>query len=36
MFERTRTTEILSDEELLGRTDRAWSAVGRATETCWS
>jgi hypothetical protein len=35
MFERTTTTEvlsdeILSDEELLGRTDGAWSAVGRA------
>jgi hypothetical protein len=35
MFERTTATEvlrdeILSDEELLGRTDGAWSAVGRA------
>ena len=35
MFERTTTTqvlsdEVLSDEELLGRTDGAWSAVGRA------
>ena len=35
MFERTTTTkvlsdEVLSDEELLGRTDGAWSAIGRA------
>ena len=35
MFEPSTTTEtlsdeILSDEELLGRTDGAWSAVGRA------
>jgi hypothetical protein len=35
MFERSRTAEILSeevlsDEKLLGRTDGAWSAVGRA------
>jgi hypothetical protein len=30
MFERSTTTEVLSDEELLGRTDGAWSAIGRA------
>jgi hypothetical protein len=30
MFEPSTTTEVLSDEELLGRTDGAWSAVGRA------
>ena len=30
MFERSRTAEVLSDEELLGRTDGAWSAIGRA------
>ena len=30
MFERSRTTEVLSDEELLRRTDGAWSAIGRA------
>lgn len=30
MFERSTTAEVLSDEQLLGRTDGAWSAIGRA------